>query len=96
MNRRWIPAIALIAGATLGGLPAGAEDALVVSKALSPELALDAAKAALTECRKQGFQVAVAVVDRSGLPELLAGQSARSPKRWAEESSRFVRELPGR
>jgi signal transduction histidine kinase/CheY-like chemotaxis protein len=34
-------------------------------------------------------------VDRSGLPELLAGQSARSPKRWAEESARLVRELPG-
>ena len=39
--------------------------------------------------------VAQRAVDRSGLPELLAGQSARSPKRWAEESARFVRELPG-
>ncbi len=39
--------------------------------------------------------VAQRAVDRSGLPELLAGQSARSPKRWAEESGRFVRELPG-
>ena len=39
--------------------------------------------------------VAQRAVDRSGLPELLAGQNARSPKRWAEESARFVRELPG-
>jgi signal transduction histidine kinase/ActR/RegA family two-component response regulator len=39
--------------------------------------------------------IAQRAVDRSGLPELLAGQSARSPKRWAEESARFVRELPG-
>src|SRR4026207_302638 len=33
--------------------------------------------------------------DRGGLPELLAGQSARSPKRWSEETARLVRELPG-
>jgi len=39
--------------------------------------------------------IAQRAVDRSGLPELLAGQSARSPKRWADESARFVRELPG-
>lgn len=39
--------------------------------------------------------VAQQAVDRSGLPELLAGQSARSPKRWADESARLVRELPG-
>src|SRR6185436_20639798 len=39
--------------------------------------------------------VAQRAVDRSGLPELLAGQNARSPKRWADESARFVRELPG-
>jgi signal transduction histidine kinase/CheY-like chemotaxis protein len=39
--------------------------------------------------------IARRAVDRSGLPELLAGQSARSPKRWAEESARFVRDLPG-
>jgi len=39
--------------------------------------------------------IAQRAVDRSGLPELLAGQSARSPKRWSEETARFVRELPG-
>ncbi|HXA97369.1 MAG TPA: GAF domain-containing protein [Candidatus Dormibacteraeota bacterium] len=39
--------------------------------------------------------IAQRAVDRSGLPELLAGQSARSPKRWADESARFVRDLPG-
>jgi signal transduction histidine kinase/ActR/RegA family two-component response regulator len=39
--------------------------------------------------------IAQRAVDRSGLPELLAGQGARSPKRWADESARFVRELPG-
>jgi len=39
--------------------------------------------------------IAQRAVDRSGLPELLAGQSARSPKRWSEEAARFVRDLPG-
>jgi signal transduction histidine kinase/CheY-like chemotaxis protein len=39
--------------------------------------------------------IAQRAVDRSGLPELLAGQSARSPKRWSEETARLVRELPG-
>jgi hypothetical protein len=39
--------------------------------------------------------IAQRAVDRSGLPELLAGQSVRSPKRWADESARFVRDLPG-
>jgi signal transduction histidine kinase/CheY-like chemotaxis protein len=39
--------------------------------------------------------IAQHAVGRSGLPELLAGQGARSPKRWAEETARLVRELPG-
>ena len=51
--------------------PAHAEDALVSSKSLTPELALDCAKAALAECRKRGFQVAVAVVDRAGLTQVV-------------------------
>ncbi|AVT78502.1 putative extracellular protein containing predicted 35aa signal peptide [Rhodopseudomonas palustris] len=61
----------VVVGLTLLATPARADDALVTSKSLSPELALDAAKAALGECRKQGFQVAVAVVDRSGLPQVM-------------------------
>ncbi|MFT0879181.1 heme-binding protein [Rhodopseudomonas palustris] len=61
----------IVVGLTLLAAPARADDALVTSKSLSPELALDAAKAALGECRKQGFQVAVTVVDRSGLPQVM-------------------------
>jgi uncharacterized protein GlcG (DUF336 family) len=61
----------IVVGLTLLVAPARADDALVTSKSLSPELALDAAKAALGECRKQGFQVAVTVVDRSGLPQVM-------------------------
>lgn len=38
---------------------------------MSPETALKAAQATLAHCRAQGFQVAVAVVDRMGLPQVL-------------------------
>jgi uncharacterized protein GlcG (DUF336 family) len=39
-------------------------------KALTPETALAAAQAALASCRGQGYQVGVAVVDRSGLTQV--------------------------
>ncbi|MDQ1362772.1 MAG: hypothetical protein QG652_632 [Pseudomonadota bacterium] len=44
---------------------ASAEDMLKVST-IGYELARDMANAALLECRKQGYQVSVAVVDRNG------------------------------
>lgn len=37
---------------------------------LTPETALKAAQAALASCRNQGFQIGVAVVDRSGLTQV--------------------------
>lgn len=48
-----------------------AQDATFQTKSLTPESALTAARAALESCRKQGYQVAVAVVDRSGLLQVL-------------------------
>ena len=51
--------------------PAAAQDALVTYKSLSPEIALDLARATLEECRKRGFQVAVAVVDRFGQTQVM-------------------------
>ena len=38
---------------------------------MTPEVALTAAYAALEQCRRNGHQVAVAVVDRSALPQVL-------------------------
>ena len=56
----------------LGAAPAAAgDDALVVYKSLSPEVALEAAQAALKKCRDNGFQIAVAVVDRFGQPQVM-------------------------
>jgi uncharacterized protein GlcG (DUF336 family) len=51
--------------------PASGQDALVTYKSLSPEIALDLARAALEDCRKRGFQVAVAVVDRFGQTQVM-------------------------
>lgn len=48
-----------------------AQDAVFQTKSLTPETALVAAQAALESCRKQDYQVAVAVVDRAGLTQVL-------------------------
>jgi uncharacterized protein GlcG (DUF336 family) len=51
--------------------PAAAEEALVTFKVLAPEAALQLAQATLKACREKGYQVAVAVVDRSGTPQVM-------------------------
>ena len=51
--------------------PAAAQDATVTYKSLSPELALDLARATLGDCQKRGFQVAVVVTDRFGNPQVM-------------------------
>ena len=56
----------------LGATPAvAADDAIVTYKSLSPEAALEAAQAALKKCRDNGFQIAVAVVDRFGQTQVM-------------------------
>jgi len=50
---------------------ASAQGAVFRTPSLTPETALVAARAALEACRKQGFQVTVAVVDRAGLTQVL-------------------------
>jgi uncharacterized protein GlcG (DUF336 family) len=57
--------------AVLLSMPARAQDALVTVKVLSPEIAFDLARAALADCRKRGYQVAVAVVDRFGVTQVV-------------------------
>jgi uncharacterized protein GlcG (DUF336 family) len=48
----------------------GAPSTYVV-RLLTPETALKAVSAALADCRKRGYQVAVAVVDRAGVTQAL-------------------------
>lgn len=61
----------LLASATLATSARADEEALVSFKSMTPETALTLAKAALEDCRGKGFQVAVAVVDRSGVLQVL-------------------------
>jgi uncharacterized protein GlcG (DUF336 family) len=66
------PAILAAAMLVLGAPAATAgDDAVVTYKSLSPEVALAAAQAALKQCRDDGFQVAVAVVDRFGQAQVM-------------------------
>jgi len=67
MDRKTIVMVATLgfAGASL------AQQGVFQTKSLTPETALSAAKAAMEFCRKQGYQVAVAVVDRAGLAQVV-------------------------
>ncbi len=74
MLKRLIPAVVLAAAVSLPALslPALAdEDTFVTSKSLNLKTALEVAQGALKACRDGGFQVAVAVVDRSGILQVL-------------------------
>jgi uncharacterized protein GlcG (DUF336 family) len=48
-----------------------AQDATFNVRLLTPDTALKAAQAALARCRANGFQVAVAVVDRMGVTQVM-------------------------
>jgi uncharacterized protein GlcG (DUF336 family) len=63
--------LGVAAAAAAQGAPAAAPEATFTVKSLTPETALKAAQAALKKCRADGFQVAVAVVDRSGTVQVL-------------------------
>src|SRR5512147_2340563 len=61
---------ALLLAATFSG-PAHAQSGTFTVRQLTPETAAKATRAALEDCRKRGYQVAVAVVDRSGVAQAL-------------------------
>jgi uncharacterized protein GlcG (DUF336 family) len=67
-SRYWRLIVALPAFVPLPGFT---QDALVNFKSLSPESALAMAQAAMASCRDKGYQVAVAVVDRMGITQVL-------------------------
>ena len=66
--RRVAAACAVIAAAPLA---AAQESTLVEFRSLSPDTALEMARAALGNCRDEGYQVAVAVVDRMGITQVV-------------------------
>lgn len=62
----------IVAGIALAAAGAAtAQDATFSLRLLTPDTALKAAQAALARCRADGFQVAVAVVDRMGVAQVM-------------------------
>jgi uncharacterized protein GlcG (DUF336 family) len=94
MNIRYLLAATVVLVASVG--PIAAQEPLIAYKSLSPELALDLARGAQASCRTRGYQVAVAVVDRFGITQVmlrdrLAGPhtpSTASGKAWTAVSFR--------
>ena len=62
---------ALLAASTLSMTSARAGDPLVTFQSLSPDVALELASATLASCSALGYQVAVVVVDRAGIAQVL-------------------------
>jgi uncharacterized protein GlcG (DUF336 family) len=69
MNMRYLPP-ALVLSALMS-LAVQAQEPVVAYKSLSPDTALELARAALADCRQRGYQVAVAVVDRFGVTQVM-------------------------
>ncbi|MBR1237491.1 heme-binding protein [Bradyrhizobium sp. AUGA SZCCT0182] len=62
----------LLAGfALLASTPCLAQDSLVTYKSLAPGIALELAQSALANCQQRGYQVAIAVVDRFGVTQVI-------------------------
>jgi len=69
------------AAAVLAVVTAGAAhaDGTFTVRLMTPEVALKAAQAALAKCRDGSFQVSVAVVDRSGIVQVLLRDRLAAP-----------------
>lgn len=74
MNKNKLFGITLASALALGAaVPAAAEDdaPLVNIKRLSMEMALKLAQATIAQCRKEGVQIGVTVMDRGGHPQVV-------------------------
>ena len=92
--------------ALAAAMPARPEEAIVTYKSLAPDVAYDLARAAINQCRKDGYQVAVVVLDRFGAPlvamrDRFAGIGAwdiATGKAWtavnfSEDTAEFVKRV---
>jgi uncharacterized protein GlcG (DUF336 family) len=68
MRRTIIP---MVLSLSFVASPVASDEATFAVRLMTPETALKAAQAALTRCRDQGYQVAVAVVDRMGVVQVV-------------------------
>jgi uncharacterized protein GlcG (DUF336 family) len=69
----------LAAACVAACFPAVAQDAIFTTKQLTPETALKLALATLEACRKEGFQIAVAVTDRAGIAQVMVRDRFAGP-----------------
>ena len=79
---------ALAIYALAGSVQARAQESLVTHKSLAPATALDLAQAALAECRQRGYQVAIAIVDRSGVVQVVLRDRYAGPHTPATASGK--------
>jgi uncharacterized protein GlcG (DUF336 family) len=70
---------ALCATAALATGSVQSQEATYTVKLMTPETALKAAQAALKKCRDDGYQVTVAVVDRSGVTQVVLRDRLAGP-----------------
>jgi len=77
--------------ALVGSVQAGAQEPLATYKSLAPGIALELAQAALMDCQKRGYQVAIAVVDRFGVVQVVLRDRFAGP-----HTPRPPQERPGR
>src|ERR1700738_1397471 len=84
--RYLVSAVAIYALA--GSVQARAQESLVTHKSMAPAIALDLAQAALTDCRQRGYQVAVAVVGRCGVTQVVLRDRYAGPHTPATASGK--------
>lgn len=70
---------AMIGLGLLAAVPAVAQDRTYDVRLMTPETAMEIAMGAMQACRDRGFQVAVAVVDRFGVPQALVRDRIAGP-----------------
>jgi uncharacterized protein GlcG (DUF336 family) len=79
---------ALAISALAGSVQTRAQESLVTHKSLAPGIALDLAQAALADCGQRGYQVAVAVVDRFGVIQVVLRDRYAGPHTPATASGK--------
>ena len=71
--------ICLLLSTMLLSVSSHAKDPLFQVNVLSPEAALELAQATLADCRRAGYQVSVAVVDRMGVSQVVLRDRLAGP-----------------